>query len=239
MTICTKCGGSTWEDLGYDEKKYYWVQECSYCKTKHMRSVSGVPDKYCEMYYPDFKWNTYKQDTSDLKRIADGFVNDYEEKWMGNNLSLFIYSEEFGSGKTMLASSMINSINVKFRKDALFVSGADYLALLKKEMKSDGEKELVNKYFKTDLLCIDDIGTNKKTEWSDAEYFRLLDYRYLRGKNTIITSNYDIGKLPLDPRVIDRINDMCVKLHLPEEGIRAEQASKRKMRFLKRSGYID
>ncbi len=52
------------------------------------------------------------------------------------------------------------------------------------------------------LVVLDDLGTEKMTEWASEQLYRVLDGRYDRGLPTIITSNVQSDSL--DPRILSR-----------------------------------
>jgi DNA replication protein DnaC len=66
-------------------------------------------------------------------------------------------------------------------------------------------------YKKVDVLLLDDLGREKKGDWSDVKIFELINYRYLQMLPTIITTNFKSEEL--SPRIeqvnVSRIQQMC------------------------------
>jgi len=56
---------------------------------------------------------------------------------------------------------------------------------------------------KCDLLILDDLGTEKLTEWAEVTIGSLIDFRYINDKLTVFTTN--IGPEGLPPRVQSRL----------------------------------
>jgi len=61
----------------------------------------------------------------------------------------------------------------------------------------------------TDILIVDDIGTEYSTDFSRAETFRLLNARYEENRSTVITTNVPFDQFDnvLNPRTVARLLD--------------------------------
>jgi len=69
--------------------------------------------------------------------------------------------------------------------------------------KSRTEKE--EAIIKTKYLILDDLGSEKRSDYSDDFLIRLVEFRYSNDLYTGFTSNISIGKLPYDARIVSRI----------------------------------
>lgn len=168
----------------------------------------------------------------DIRKIAASFFRDFE-KWQDDALGLYLWSNIRGSGKTMLACALSNSLMIKLGISVRFVTVPDYLEYLKRSFsRKPEETDHARQYRECDLLVLDDFGAEKNGEWQNQELFRLVDYRYTRRLPLIVTANSPVNQLECNARIVDRLYDMTVMLHLPEEGIRARKADERKQRFL-------
>ena len=67
--------------------------------------------------------------------------------------------------------------------------------------RREKEKILIN----CKHLVIDDIGAEKRSDYTDDLLMRLLEHRYSNGFYTGFTSNLSIGELPYDARIISRV----------------------------------
>ena len=80
--------------------------------------------------------------------------------------------------------------------------------------KSRTEKE--EAIIKTKYLILDDLGSEKRSDYSDDFLIRLVEFRYSNDLYTGFTSNISIGKLPYDARIVSRIagivsdNKFCI-----------------------------
>ena len=61
-----------------------------------------------------------------------------------------------------------------------------------------------------DVLVLDDIGTETKTEWTTAKMNQIIDHRYLHNMPTVFTGN--LGKEGIDPRIASRLSEGVMAL---------------------------
>lgn len=71
-----------------------------------------------------------------------------------------------------------------------------------------------------------------KREWVNTALYSLINHRHSNRMVTLITSNSPLERLGIDDRVKDRINAMCIMLHLPEVPIRSIKARQENEKFL-------
>ena len=60
-------------------------------------------------------------------------------------------------------------------------------------------------YCDTPLLILDDLGTEKLTDWAAEKLDTLVDHRYIRGLPLVVSTNLLLSELP--PRIADRLQD--------------------------------
>jgi DNA replication protein DnaC len=58
------------------------------------------------------------------------------------------------------------------------------------------------------VLLLDDLGAEKRSEWSDEALFKLLDHRYRHGLRTAVATN--LAPDELEPRISSRLQDRAV-----------------------------
>lgn len=65
--------------------------------------------------------------------------------------------------------------------------------------------EMEMSVIKKGYLILDDLGAEKRSDYSDDFLMRLVEYRYSNDLYTGFTSNLSLGNLPYDSRIISRI----------------------------------
>lgn len=101
----------------------------------------------------------------------------------------------YGTGKTHLAAAIANNLVDKGIM-VLFDTYVGHLDRLKREMDSDEPKVYLDKMKSMPMLVIDDLGKEKKTDWSQQILFNVLNYRYEHYLPTVITTNMTPNELP-------------------------------------------
>jgi DNA replication protein DnaC len=117
----------------------------------------------------------------------------------------------FGNGKTHLAIAALNEW-ARQGKYGRFVKAPDWLALMRahavvEEGQVDSEF-ILDQFARAPMLALDDLGSERVTDWGGEQLFRLLDKRYDGRRPTIVTSNATVAGL--DPRIVSRLREGLV-----------------------------
>lgn len=97
---------------------------------------------------------------------------------------------KFGVGKSHLAK-VISDMAIAKGYSSIFISIPKLLRKIRATYNKDSEvneDQLLEMLESVDVLVLDDIGTEKGTDWARERLFDLMDSR--QGKHTIYTSNY-------------------------------------------------
>ena len=162
------------------------------------------------------------EDNKKLYKTVKDYVDNFEERYKNGNWLMLVGG--FGLGKTHLALAAGIEILKYFAKEEVkgnmntvysgrpkvkFVSSSELVQSIRDSYDSDqlNELDLMNGYKNTKLLIIDDLGTEKASEWQREKMYIILDYRYRELLPTIITTNLEVGGLQehLSERVVERI----------------------------------
>ena len=126
-----------------------------------------------------------------------------------------------GTGKTFAGAAYISQyLNDHPPPDGEYAAKALPLFLCVPEFLRDvrttfsnntTEASVTTPYEQCPLLVIDDIGSEKATEWSLQTLFILIDSRWKHERQTVVTSNISLDKLAdkLSDRIASRIGGMC------------------------------
>lgn len=200
-------------------------------QAQRRKSRSMMPVEFVYKKGKDIDWEMYGEDTTPQKKVVNTFVLRFDE-FKKQGRGLYISSTTKGSGKTMLACCIANELIQRHDMSVKFISVPEYIELCKE--KSDEAKEILNSIRDCSLLVFDDIGTiTDKQEWIANAIFRLIDYRDKNLLPTIYTSNYEMQNLPIDDRIVNRIEGHSVPLVMPEKSIRRMQSVRKTKEFLK------
>lgn len=118
-----------------------------------------------------------------------------------------------GTGKTHIAYTLYANMN-KIKRYGMFKNMAELL----REMRLDIGRQNVDKSFIEEklmeyngLLFLDDVGSERMTEWVEETFYLIINKRYENMLPIIFTSNLSIQDLAnrVGDRIASRIVEMC------------------------------
>ncbi len=121
-----------------------------------------------------------------------------------------------GVGKSHLAAALLNS-QLAAGRPCKWLCVPDWLASIRACFDSHESSEpLVQGPTECRLLCLDDIGVEKPTDWVREQLYRVINGRYLNRRPLIVTSNLSLAQLEtrIGDRTCSRLVEMCAVLHL-------------------------
>lgn len=171
-----------------------------------------------------------------VSRSAAGAVEKVEaylKNWDENRESgrgLF-FCGDVGTGKTHLAVAVMNELMQKKRVPALFVTVPELLDNLRGTYNDPGRNldDWMNAVKNADFLVLDDLGSERPTDWVQERLFVIINHRYRETLPTIFTSNFgpkDLGK-QLGERTASRVIAMCDWMSLEGKDYRETEARER------------
>lgn len=161
------------------------------------------------------------------RRYAERFDRLYSE-----NIGA-MFTGEVGSGKTFAAACVANALI-----DRCVPVRMLSLPRLLAELQGRWEKsELLGELAACSLLILDDLGSERATDYALEQLFLVIDTRYRAGKPLILTTNLTAGELksPADlryERIYDRITELCVTVVAPGHSRREEVRQQKRQRAL-------
>jgi DNA replication protein DnaC len=135
--------------------------------------------------------------------IADGATRakllEFVGRPDGRTLAL---GGEVGCGKTYAALAAAHALHMVSREVRFFP-----VVELWRKLRPGGEDDLIDAVVDVDVLILDDLGSERATEWSAEQLWEIVNRRWLDKRSTIVTSNLPwlILKEGISPRVYDRL----------------------------------
>ncbi|MFT4445809.1 ATP-binding protein [Parvimonas sp. G1967] len=225
--VCEKC-----KDTGY-----YNGSVCS-CIMKDLVEdrvlESGFSNKKREQNFSNFDFSLFEGNFEHVNRLVNSreymeklinFSKDYCDNLIFKDYGIFFYGKS-GAGKTYFASAMVNYL-LDMGKRACFITATEFFELMANYSYSfyRDKKELQDRIDfirNVDFLVIDDLGNEISNKNNNSFLSSLLDYRFEKGLNTVITSNlseYDLAEY-YDSRVASRIRGNFKFLVFPPSDLR-------------------
>ncbi|MEJ2757363.1 MAG: ATP-binding protein [Anaerolineales bacterium] len=113
----------------------------------------------------------------------------------------------YGCGKTHLAAAIAN-FAVSFGIQTLFITVPDLLDSLRFSYNRDAGvtfEERFEEIRRSQLLILDDFGTQNATEWAQEKLFQIINFRYINKLPMVVTTNLDLDQI--EGRIRSRLED--------------------------------
>ena len=235
--VCPICGNTGWATKIIDGMEYARECKCGIRQReiqKNMISFADIPDAFKDMRLDTFRIDIYKSDISRNKaensiKGIKYWLSDFKamnERGMG----LYLYSNIKGSGKTRMAASIANEL-IEKKIHVKFSTSLQILEEIKNSWNNNEEHELLKQLSTSEVLVIDDFGTEQVKEWICERFYQIINERYINHRVTIFTSNYKLDTLDYDERIKNRLKEVTFQIPFPEESVR-EQIAKDNMQEL-------
>lgn len=166
---------------------------------------AGIGQRFIRCTLDSFKPATKTQKAT-LKQIRQ-----YVENLPGTDKGL-IFTGHVGTGKTHLTAAIIREATAKGIR-AEFVQVPSVLASIRAAIGKGDEdaKNIIQRYGSVALLVLDDLGSERVTDWVREQLFLLINTRYEAMLPTVVTTNDTLEELEdhIGQRIVSRIMQMC------------------------------
>ncbi len=137
------------------------------------------------------------------------YIRDALQKWcreFDTKHGNIILMGTTGTGKTYLINCVAKALLDSYHS-VIYFSSTDLIEGFSRIMKDEGEQELSDALLESDLLVIDDLGTEMVNSFTTSKLFYLINQRMIHGKSVIISTNLSFkGMRDLySDRIVSRI----------------------------------
>ena len=158
-----------------------------------------------------------------MKRILE-YTMQYAATFSADSKSILMFGQT-GLGKTHLSLAIANKVLEK-GYSVIYDSAINILRSIEKEHFSrEHGSEMIDLVMDTDLLILDDLGTEYESQFYTATIYNIINTRLNRGKPSIISSNHDLAGISrrYDKRVTSRIIATYSCLEFKGEDVRLQK----------------
>ena len=213
------CDGSGWI-LGPEDVAR--PCECRERRLKRGRSrgvASVIPPRYRGVSFdrPPVSDMVRNLETKGTVAAVRKFVDDLDDRLeAGKGLWLF---GDTGTGKTTLAMLVSKAVLESGHSVAIY-SLPKLLARIRRTYDSEPGGDSYLAFFErltaVDLLHIDDLGAEKRSDWVLEQLYAIVNERYEARRSIIVTTNLPHHELEeqIGTRTVSRLNEMCEELAL-------------------------
>lgn len=185
-------------------------------KRKEMLNKLAENAKFSNFNLSYYKENDFHLETGKSSRETALLVlnqaKDYVKHFKERRENLLIYGNT-GTGKTFLASCIANAL-MEEGYSVSFVTAFQLYHLFEKYTFRREEAEVfrlaessVSSMVESDLLVIDDIGTEAVNSFTRTKLYEIINERLSNKRSTIITTNFDLNtiKKTYEERILSRL----------------------------------
>jgi DNA replication protein DnaC len=213
------CDGSGWilgpEDL---------ARPCD-CRAErlnrgHNRGISSlIPARYRGVSFDRPPVSDMARDLQTKAAVTEvhTFIDDLDRR-LKEGRGLWIFGDT-GTGKTTLAM-LISKAALEAGRSVAIYSLPKLLARIRRTYDSepggDSYLSLFDKLTSVDLLHIDDLGAEKRSDWVLEQLYSLVNERYETERSVIITTNLGHEELEqqIGSRTVSRLTEICDEIQV-------------------------
>lgn len=169
-------------------------------------------------------------------KFKDAKMSDFDESIkekvkgvLKDKKGIFIYGN-CGTGKTHLLNALYKHSKENFYGEVRYYNFSEFLYFAKNKFQNDFHEDVMNKIMYPDyvnrqrLLFLDDIGSEKTTDWSIETLGLIVNRFYEQEDYLFITSNLNLEEIQerYGDRIASRIAEMCGIIKLEGEDRRVK-----------------
>lgn len=133
-----------------------------------------------------------------------GTALGYAHNYARNPFRCLILWGQPGTGKSHLLMGIVNAL-LDSGREVLSFTVPDFLDMLRSGYDDGSYRKLLESVKRIGVLALDDLGTEKSTDWGEEKLFQVIDYRYRELLPLVISTNINPDKFA--PRLSDRLCD--------------------------------
>lgn len=242
LLYCGKCGTKRETKINYCGKERTVPCVCQ-CRSEEMKK-QRARDEYEEKMqrverlrnnslmkskYKDARFSSFVK-TKENQKVY-GIAKKYTEqfgKMFKNNQGILFWGN-VGTGKSYSAACIANAL-LDNMVTVVMTSFVEILQNLQNAQIDEGA--YVKNLNEVKLLIIDDLGTERNTDYALEKVYNVIDGRYRSGMPLILTTNMTLDEMMKTTdiryrRVYDRIFEMCYPVHVAGDSWREAEAARR------------
>jgi DNA replication protein DnaC len=212
------CDGTGWILGPEDVARPCECRERRVARARSRGVASVIPAKYRGV---SFDRPPISQLDAPVVRAVRDFVADLEDN-LAAGRGLWLMGD-VGTGKTSLAM-LVSKAALEIGRSVAIYSLPKLLARVRRTYDAElGEQsylEFFERLTSVDLLHVDDLGAEKKSDWVLEQLYALVNERYESQRSIVVTTNLDEVALreQIGARTVSRLVEMCSERMVPMYG---------------------
>ncbi len=191
---------------------------------ERLRSCSLIDNKLKDARFKTFRKKSENQKVYDL---VEKYVQRFDEMYQNRQGILFWGTA--GTGKSFTAACIANELLSRM----VPVVMTSFVKILQNiQNNPEEEKAFMSVLNNAKVVIIDDLGTERNTDYALEKVYNIIDSRYRTGKPLILTTNMTVREMQETTdirykRIYDRIFEMCYPVRMSGPSWREREAANR------------
>ncbi len=211
------------ESKELEEKKRQEEYEEQMRRINRLKEASMMDKKYREVTFDKYE---VREENKKVLEMAKKYASRFQDMYKKNQ-GLLLYGP-VGTGKSFTAACIGNYL-LNNAKPVIMTS---FVKILQDIWENDREAEYITILNSASLLIIDDLGTERETDYALEKVYNIIDSRVRANKPMIITSNLELNDMMecediRKKRIYDRILECCYPMYVGGKSFRMVKAAHR------------
>ena len=211
------------ESKELEEKKRQEEYEEQMRRINRLKEASMMDKKYREVTFEKYE---VREENKKVFEMAKKYAGRFQDMYKKNQ-GLLLYGP-VGTGKSFTAACIGNYL-LNNAKPVIMTS---FVKILQDIWENDREAEYITILNSASLLIVDDLGTERETDYALEKVYNIIDSRARANKPMIITSNLELNDMMecediRKKRIYDRILECCYPMYVGGKSFRMMKAAQR------------
>ena len=211
------------ESKELEEKKRQEEYEEQMRRINRLKEASMMDKKYREVTFDKYE---VREENKKVFEMAKKYAGRFQDMYKKNQ-GLLLYGP-VGTGKSFTAACIGNYL-LDNAKPVIMTS---FVKILQDIWENDREAEYITILNSASLLIVDDLGTERETDYALEKVYNIIDSRVRANKPMIITSNLELNDMMecediRKKRIYDRILECCYPMYVGGKSFRMMKAAQR------------
>jgi DNA replication protein DnaC len=208
------CDGSGWILGPEDVARPCECRERRLARRRARGVASTIPRKYRGVSLDRPPISDMERDPKRAPVYAEvkAFVENINER-LDSGRGLWLMGD-VGTGKTTLAM-LVSKAAVEAERTVAIYSLPRLLARIRRTYEAEAGEQSYLEFFErltsVDLLHVDDLGAEKRSDWVFEQLYAIVNERYEAQRSMVVTTNLDQTSLEsqIGPRTVSRLVEIC------------------------------